>query len=214
MSDLPSLNLKLDDPPPAPPPGEKKRGGRPKGSKNKAKGLSDVELRKALEQALVFPAVPAMIFYPTVEGKQYLPAHFTLTAPWGAEQLVMASKLSPPLRAQLERLARGGVAGIMLNFLAVWLGGPLLFLIGQKAMAEGVTMSSQVDEAGAAQAMQQMFSNMMGGMEGSDSATVNDQNGGQTQPETQQDGPPEPSPPIAEDWEQPQPESGQTFPFA
>src|ERR1039458_3979231 len=161
MSDLPSLDLKLDDPPPGAAAGQKK-ARKPRGP-NKPKGLSDTELKKALEQALVFPAVPSMIFYPTPEGKMYLSTHFTLTAPWGADQLVMAAKLSPPLRAQLEKIARGGVAGILLSFAAVYLGGPILFILGQQAAAEGLTASTQMDEDVTAQAMQSMFGGMMGG---------------------------------------------------
>lgn len=211
MTDLPSLDLKLDDPPPAPPPGGKK-ARKPRGP-NKPKGLSDTELHKALEQALVFPSIPSMVFYPTVEGKQYLSAHFTLTAPWGAEQLVMAAKLSPPLRAQLERIARGGVAGIMLNFAAVWLGGPILFLLGQKAMAEGITMSTQVDEAGAQEAMQAMFSGMMGGdsppsQQAPEPDTVNAQDAEQAQPYTEPVGAPEPGFTESPDWAGPEPQSG------
>jgi hypothetical protein len=213
VTDLPSLNLKLDDPPPAPPPGGKKE--RKKRGPNKPKGLTDTELHKALEQALVFPSIPSMIFYPTVEGKQYLSAHFTLTAPWGADQLVMASKLSPPLRAQLERIARGGVAGIMLNFAAVWLGGPILFLLGQKQMAEGITMSTQVDEAGAAEAMQAMFGGMMAGPpESPPTASMNGQDAEQAQSDPEPVGAPEQGLTEDPDWAEPAPEPGPPDTFA
>lgn len=207
MSDLPSLDLKLDDPPPAPPPGSKHKG-RPKGSRNKPKGLTDSELKKALEQALVFPSIPSMIFYPTPAGKMYLSTHFTLTAPWGADQLVMAAKLSPPLRAQLEKIARGGVAGILLSFAAVYLGGPALFILGQQAAAEGLTASTQMDEEQTGAAMQAMFGGMMAGSPGdsapADGGNMAEQNGSESQTDPQ--GEPQPGFTESADWVGPQPE--------
>lgn len=198
--DLPAFDASsLSDPPPQLP-GDKKKRGRPKGSKNRAstkvddKKLTDAQLKKAVEEALVFPAIPSMMFYPTVAGKQYLSAHFTMAGPWGAERLVTASKSSPALRAQLEKIAQGSVGAMILSFIGVYIGAPVLFIMGQGQMAEGLTMSTQVDEA----AMTQMMGSMLGNM-GADAA--------QPEPQTHAQGPAgESGPPVAPDWVQSQSE--------
>lgn len=156
LDSLGSINL--DDPPPA---GTRKRRGRPPGSKNKpkaSKALTDTELRRALEEALVFPAVPSMMFYPTVEGKMYLATHFTVAGPWGAEKLIAISKVSPPFRRVLEQIAKTSVAGMFISFLGVYLGGPALFVLGQRGMAESLTASTQADESQMRQMMEAMLS--------------------------------------------------------
>lgn len=179
--DLPAFDASsLADPPPHLPVGERKKRGRPKGSKNKAsakaddKKLTDAQLKKAVEEALVFPAIPSMMFYPTAQGKQYLATHFTMAGPWGAERLVTASKTSPALRAQLEKIAQGSVAAMILSFIGVYLGAPVLFVLGQGQMAEGLTMSTQVDEAA--------LSQMMGSMLANAAARMEDDAGVQSQP--------------------------------
>lgn len=175
--DLPAFDVStLADPAPSPPPGEKKKRGRPKGSKNRgptaSTKLTDAQLKKALEEALVFPAIPSMMFYPTQQGKQYLATHFTMAGPWGADRLVVASKSSPALRAQLEKIAQGSVGAVILSFIGVYLGAPALFILGQGRMAEALTMSTQADEA----AMTQMMQGMVGDMMSSDA--------GQPEPQT------------------------------
>lgn len=169
--DLPAFDAStLADPPPSPPPGEKKKRGRPKGSKNRgptaSTKLTDAQLKKAIEETLVFPAIPSMMFYPTQQGKQYLATHFTMAGPWGADRLVTASKSSPALRAQLEKIAQGSVGAVLLSFIAVYLGGPVLYILGQGQMAQAITMSTQVDEA----AMSQMMGSVLDGMMAQDGA--------------------------------------------
>lgn len=206
----------LDDPPPAPAPGTKRRPGRPRGSKNKPKGdaaprtvtrarvpkvLTDAELRAALEEALIFPAIPAMIAYPTVEGKMYLANHFTITGPWTADQLMRLSKMSPGLRRILEGVAKGSSAGMALKIAAVYLGGPAMFILGQKGIAETLTMSTQSDESQMAKLMESMLSSA-GGFPFA------------AEPETNGASPPDASTPAAEASEQPQPPPDEAQPLA
>lgn len=161
-----------DDPSPKPDPskdtGEKrerkkrsdagvKRG--PRGSRSK--GASDNELEKALEEALVLPSIPMAIAYPTVEGKMFMINHFTSNAPWGAKQLVEASKYSPALRAQLEKMREKTAAAFLISFAAVYLGAPMMYIAGRHQMAEGVSAMAQLDESALQRMMESVASNMM-----------------------------------------------------
>lgn len=167
---LDSINMdigNLNDPPPKPEPGTRKprsdkgkpRG--PRGSRRKTGGASDSELLQALEEMLVFPAIPSMLFYPTMEGKLYLTQHFTSAAPWGAKRLVEASKLSPPLRALLERAREQTAMSILITFAAVYIGGPVLFIMGAGDRANAVTMMATMDESVITNMAEAAMGNMM-----------------------------------------------------
>ena len=155
----------------------------PRGSRAKAytPASSDSELREALEEILVMPSVPAMFAPLPVHTKIYLLNHYTMTAPWGANKLVQASKMSPALRRILEGVREKSALGVLVTFGAVWAGGPALALIGRQGEAEAVTAMSSVDESAlklmAEQALERMMNQMM--MSGMEQA----QNGSQTQPE-------------------------------
>jgi hypothetical protein len=147
------------DPPPAPNPAKKRRG-RPPGSKNRPKtspaaaaAMTDKALRDALAMILVFPSVPVAVAPLPPDAKGYMVAHFSQTAPWGADQLVTASKSNPALRALLERMARGSTAGVLATFLAVYVGGPVAFIMGQRILAESLTLSASDDSEAALAAM-------------------------------------------------------------
>lgn len=196
MADDPLNNLKpgleFDDPPPKPegatPTGRKPRSDKgrprgPRGSRKKEEGATDAELVKALEEMLVFPALPSMFFYPTMEGKLYLTQHFTTTAPWGAKRLVEASKLSPPLRRILEKAREQTAMSILITFGVVYLGGPVLFALGAGDRAQALTMMASMDES----VITNMAEASMGAMMEKMQAMVSDQgmNGGQEQTQSQ-----------------------------
>lgn len=165
-------NVSLDDPDPAPPPGGGERTRKPRSDKGVKRGprgssrkfsskISDADLVKSVEELLVLPSVPAAIAYPSLEGKMYMINHFTATAPWGAKKLVEASKHSPALRAQLEKLNEKAMLGFLITFAAVYLGGPALYFIGKHDAAQFVTGISQIDESALKMMMENVVSQMV-----------------------------------------------------
>lgn len=155
------------DPEPKPEKQRKQRSDKgvprgPRGSK-KTQRISDKDLKLALEEALVFPAIPSALMFPSPEGKMYLLNHFTLTAPWGAERLVEASKYSPALRSMLENMREKTAVGVLVSFAIVYLGGPVAFVLGRRGIAEALTSASTLDESAMQRLAEQMQNNMMQG---------------------------------------------------
>lgn len=174
MSDLDNIKLPSfnfgdpeSDPEPKPEKQRKTRSdkGKPRGPRgSKKQVVSDKDLKLAIEEILVFPAIPSALLYPTLEGKMYLLNHFIVTSPWGADRLVEASKYSPALRSMLENIRGKTAAGVLISFAIVFLGGPITFILGKQNVANMLTSIATIDESAMQKLAEQMQTDMMQGV--------------------------------------------------
>lgn len=118
-----------------------RRTGKPSAS---MKARSAV-LRRELEQLLAMPAIPAAMLTPDREGKAYMSWHFGNVGPHTARELVDASESSPALREALEKLMVGNATVTIVIAIGIYLGGPVMYVLGMRAQAIGLSSAALAD---------------------------------------------------------------------